>query len=728
MPAIFVENVGWVQVESQIPESHVCFVEQNFTIHIPDSFIIKVSKETQGFAAPYSNPIEVGIRTNLLNHKNLEDPNKYKWRWRFERAGTLLTYQSASMNTYQPTEIKLVSGEGNNWKAYVDAPNFLLDSECVAILEAKANDNSKEVESNPAVYNRDGIEVNAETEWHVFEQNGKKLVQVSVLVSNPCDAEHEIILKWERVEKKIQVPANSIKHSEILLIEPPLPREFQVSHEQRLELLSDQKGVRGFKSEVVKKIEQPSLKLEITNISSISDDGDSKLIISFDKDVELLTLSKKLPICLIPVKTPHYEKQRVHELECVEIQKQDIIFSIPNGINRGTHKMYLQLELPDGKEFEWEENIQLQYGDISCLTDSVETLQVNDHLEIKINISINSSFEEEMLLTFTPHFEMPKSILSAKRFHSNAKIQSHFSGESLKVIRGTHSHTIYMALPLYSKFSVNWIQADIRTINIKSDLDGIQIDPLKFSILEDEKIACFSLYKPDWRDSENFKPKNRSYDWNDTSQVRIEKFEHRFKPALNKSLKKDEPASSIEEVEILQVYGHGTGSLNFLLPTQLDLQPHSHFWNAENSPKFMEMNKKIESLDNDWYYLRIKSCPEKEIFDPLEMFEKTVFKINGTHLFLAQYFPQKAYKDSMVRDAPEIEYYGKHRTKIIRIGKNHQVETPFLIPDDYLENHDSTLAQKANDMKLKKSPSREELIKELEEILSNEGRLINGDK
>lgn len=728
MPAIFVENVGWVQVESQIPESHVCFVEQNFTIHIPDSFIIKVSKETQGFAALYSNPIEVRIITNLLNHKNLEDPDKYKWRWRFERAGTLLTYQSASMNAYQPTEIKLVSGEGDNWKAYVDAPNFLFGSECVAILEANAIDNSIKVESNSATYNRDGIEVNAETEWHVFEENGKKLVKVSVLASNPCDAEHEIILKWERGEKKIQVPANSIGHSEVLLIEPPLPREFHVSHEQILELLSDQKGVRGFKSEVVKKIEQPSLELEITNISSISDDGDSKLIISFDKDVELLTFSKKLPICQIPVKTPHYEKQRVHELECVEIQKQDIIFSIPNGIKRGTHKMYLQLELPDGKKFEWKENFQLQYGDISCLTDSVETLQVNDHLEVKINISINSSIEEEMLLSFTPHFEMPVSVFRAKRFHSDAKIQSHFSGESLKISRGLHSHTIYLALPLYSQFSVNWIQADTRTINIKSDLEGIQIESIKFQVLGVEKIACFSLYKPDWRDSRNFKPKNQNYDWSDTPPVRIEKFEHRFKPALNKSLKKNEPASSIEEVEILQVDGHGTGGLHFLLPSPLDLQPHSHFWDAEKSPKFMEVNKKIESLGNDWSYLLIKSCPEKEIFDPLEMFEKTVFKINGTHLFLGQYSPQKSFKESMMRDAPEIEYYGKHRTRILRIGKNHQVENPILIPDDYLESHDSTLAQNANEMDSEKSQSREELIKKLEDILCNEGGLINGEK
>lgn len=169
--------------------------------------------------------------------------------------------------------------------------------------------------------------------------------------------------------------------------------------------------------------------------------------------------------------------------------------------------------------------------------------------------------------------------------------------------------------------------------------------------------------------------------------------------------------------------------MKFILPQDLDLQEHSHFFKKrEHIAKMINMSQELETLSaENRYFLRINAVSD-DLYDPLEVFTHARFLIDNKHIFSGEF------SALMNQDFhPRISDYQKHRYELKNVGEKLGLETKYVIPDEAFDlngaGEESTTDDDLRDHTLFDFiMQRKEISEQLETFLIKLENLIGNDQ
>lgn len=665
MPAIFIQGQGWVQRETEIHHQNIEFYNQTFSINLPSSFILESSRNTEGFPIPFTDRIEIEFDCHVLHPTSLR---VFNWEWHFK-------YQARNRDvrySTQPAKGKVKTQDNGRFLLELDTPNFSHPQICQITLQATHPFQERPIVSNSVRYQRTGIKIEASTEWNKLESNGNDNIEVSFEFSNPFPKPKTILIECPDEEKKIILDSKEVTQHNFAL-PAPLPRGFTIKSDDGINIFSKDNGLMGFQSSIGVNLTQPSNRPKILNVDTGIEDGRRRVEITLDCPADFLDSTPTTPLAKVSKSTTIHRRDRYNvwgqwlELEFQESNCEKLYFITEERLEKGIYRLRLGATMPDGVKVSLDkDSFLIKDGTVHYLSKKIRTAQVNDHIEVHIEIELQSTIPNDFEISFNPKY-LP---LSSGRC-------SFFSGEKHIVKRGITNHQISLAMPLYSKKNMKFIDAGLSII--PQVMEGsVDLLPIEVDLVNQEVISCFRMHAPDWTDENHFKTQKDIEE-----KLKIDrkglKYDFCFDVSLARRYRPDLPPSNVlESVKILYDRYGGEEAMKFIHPQGLDLQEHNHFFKKrEHIAKMVNMSPELEHLSaENRYFLRINAVSD-DLYDPLEVFTRARFLIDNKHIFSGEF------SALMNQDFhPRILDYQKHRNKLKNVGEKLGLETKYVIPDE----------------------------------------------
>jgi hypothetical protein len=716
MPAIFVQGQGWVQGKTEIHHQNIEFHNQTFSINLPSSFILESPRNTEGFPIPFIDRIEIEFDCHVLHPKSLRDVN-WEWHFKYHASNRDVRYST------QPAKGKVKTQDNGKFLVELDTPNFSHPQICQITLQATHPSQERSIVSNSVRYQRTGIRVEALTEWNKLEPNANDNIEISFKFSNPFPKPKTILIKCPDEEKKIVLDSKEVTQHNFAL-PAPLPKGFIVSSDDGINIFSKDNGLMGFQSSIGVNLTQPSNRPKILNVDTGIEDGRQRVEITLDCPADYLDSTQTTPLAKVSKSTTTHRRDRYNvwgqwlELEFQESNCEKLYFITEEPLEKGIYRLRLGATMPDGVKVSLnKDSFLIKDGTVYYLSKKISTAQVNDHIEVHIEIELESTIPNDFEICFNPKY-LP---LSSGRC-------SFFSGEKHIVKRGITNHQISLAIPLYSEKNMKFIDT---SLSIIPQVMGESIDllPIDVNLVNQEDISCFRMHAPDWTDENHFKTQKDIEE-----KLKIDrkglKYDFCFDASLARRYRPDLPPSNmLKSVKILYDRYGGEEAMKFILPQDLDLQEHSHFFKKrEHIAKMINMSQELETLSaENRYFLRINAVSD-DLYDPLEVFTHARFLIDNKHIFSGEF------SALMNQDFhPRISDYQKHRYELKNVGEKLGLETKYVIPDEAFDlngaGEESTTDDDLRDHTLFDFiMQRKEISEQLETFLIKLENLIGNDQ